>query len=1041
MSDEQIQKPDPLWYKDAVIYQLHVKAFFDGNNDGMGDFAGLTLKLDYLQQLGVNTLWLLPFYPSPMRDDGYDIADYRDVNLAYGNMDDFKDFIAQAHSRGMRVITELVINHTSDQHPWFKRAREAAVGSSERNFYVWNDDDKKWPETRIIFSDTEISNWAWDAVAKQYYWHRFFSHQPDLNFDNPEVLREVIEAMYFWLDLGVDGLRLDAVPYLVERDGTSNENNPETHAVIKKIRAALDERYPDRFLLAEANMWPEDVLPYFGDGDECHMAFHFPLMPRLYMALAQEDRHPITDIMAQTPDIPDNCQWATFLRNHDELTLEMVSDRERDYLWNFYAADKRARINFGIRRRLAPLMDNDRRKIELLNALLMSMPGTPVIYYGDELGMGDNIFLGDRNGVRTPMQWSPDRNGGFSQADPAQLYLPAIMDAVYGFQSINAESQKRVQSSLYNWMRNLITAVKSRQAFGRGSLRFLKPTNRKVIAYLREYNDEIILCVANLSRVSQPVELDLKEFNTRVPVEMLGQSPFPAIGQLPYFLTIQPYGFFWFSLNDKSENNNVLPSVELQTLVIPKGWESIVSGKAKMILEQQILPGFLLRQRWYKAHDQGAAKVEITDIFAVDDYRLMLLTITLPNDKTQTYFIACGISWESLTDDPLTHFGNQTISRIRQNNRVGILYEAFANEGLIRKLLEFFKDSANAPFKFTENESFDDSALATAEIKSMGAEQTNSSNLVGENLIFKIIRQPETGINPEEEISRFLTEVSPFERTPKLFGSVKIGKMTVGLLQQAVRNQGDGWKVTLDYLMRLVDQTKLQAEGELKDYSYQHLAEQLGKRTAEMHKALAAAGADFGAEEVSKKDRKLWLKDAENMFKRADAYANNKALSKQKKAIKSLLANLVNSSTSQKTRIHGDYHLGQVLVADNDFYIIDFEGEPARSLNERRRKNSPMKDVAGMIRSFDYARATVLKSANAAIPEEQVLLTAALDDWLAETAAAFLKGYGEIDQNLLKFFLIDKALYEIVYEASHRPDWLSIPVDGLLNILSEGQNG
>src|SRR5476651_133541 len=527
---------DPLWYKDAVIYQVHVKSFFDSNNDGIGDFPGLIAKLDYIADLGVNTIWLLPFYPSPRRDDGYDIAEYRGVHSDYGTLADAKRFIAEAHQRGLRVITELVINHTSDQHPWFQRARKAKPGSAARDFYVWSDSDQKYDGTRIIFLDTEKSNWTWDPVAGQYFWHRFYSHQPDLNFDNPAVMKAVLEVMRYWLDMGIDGLRLDAIPYLIERDGTNNENLPETHDVLKQIRAEIDADYPDRMLLAEANQWPEDTPLYFGDtdakglnGDDCHIAFHFPLMPRMYMALAQEDRFPITDILRQTPEIPANCQWAVFLRNHDELTLEMVTDKERDYLWNYYAADRRARINLGIRRRLAPLMERDRRRIELLNSLLLSMPGTPTLYYGDEIGMGDNIYLGDRDGVRTPMQWSLDRNGGFSRADPAKLFLPAIQDPVYGFSAVNVEAQLASPSSLLTWMRRIIAVRRLHVSFGRGSLRFLYPSNRKVLVYLREFQDEKILCVANVSRAPQAVELDLAEFKDAVPVELTAGSLFPAI--------------------------------------------------------------------------------------------------------------------------------------------------------------------------------------------------------------------------------------------------------------------------------------------------------------------------------------------------------------------------------------------------------------------------------------------------------------------------------------------------------------------------------
>ena len=609
---------DPLWYRDAVIYELHVKAFFDSNNDGVGDFRGLTEKLDYLESLGVTCLWLLPFYPSPLRDDGYDIADYGDVNPAYGALRDFRRFVTEAHKRGLRIITELVINHTSDQHPWFQRARKAKRNSVWRDFYVWSDDDQKYDQTRIIFTDTETSNWAWDTEAQAYYWHRFFSHQPDLNFDNPRVMKAVKNAMKFWLDLGVDGLRLDAIPYLVERDGTNNENLPETHEVIKDLRGWLNDHFEDRMFLAEANQWPEDVSPYFGNGDECHMAFHFPLMPRIYMALAQEDRHPITDILRQTPDIPDNCQWAIFLRNHDELTLEMVTDRERDYLWRFYAADPRARINVGIRRRLAPLLDNDRNKIELLNSLLLSMPGTPVLYYGDELGMGDNIFLGDRDGVRTPMQWSPDRNGGFSKADPPHLYLPPIGDPVYGFQAVNVEAQARNPASLLNWVRRILAVRKAHPAFGRGELTLLYPGNRKVLAYLRQYGDETILCIANLSRSAQPAELDLSAFSGWVPIELLGNSAFPRIGDLPYFITLPGYGFYWFLLTEEAEapswhEDYQKPVPELQTLVLPHGWNSLMSGAPREALISRILPDYLAHQRWFGGKGKRIAAVDIAD--------------------------------------------------------------------------------------------------------------------------------------------------------------------------------------------------------------------------------------------------------------------------------------------------------------------------------------------------------------------------------------------------------------------------------------------
>ena len=600
---------DPLWYKDAVIYQLHVKSFFDANNDGIGDFEGLNAKLDYVASLGVTCVWLLPFYPSPRKDDGYDIAGYEDVSPDYGSLGEFKHFVGAAHERGIRVITELVINHTSDQHPWFQEARNSPPGSPARDFYVWSDTDDKFTETRIIFIDTEKSNWTWDPVAGQYFWHRFYSHQPDLNFDNPQVLEEVLRVMRFWLDLGVDGLRLDAIPYLIERDGTSNENLPETHVILKKIRAALDASYPDRMLLAEANMWPEDTQMYFGDGDECHMAFHFPLMPRMYMAIAKEDRFPITDIMRQTPEIPENAQWAIFLRNHDELTLEMVTDEERDYLWNTYASDRRARINLGIRRRLAPLLQRDRRRIELMNGLLLSMPGTPVIYYGDEIGMGDNIHLGDRDGVRTPMQWSEDRNGGFSRADPASVVLPPIMDPLYGFSAVNVEAQARDPHSLLNWMRRMLSLRRNHQAFGRGTLRFLYPGNRRVMAYLREYDGDTILCVANLARTPQAVELDLAEYEGCVPVELSGPSPFPPVGKLTYLLTLPPYGFYWMSLSKVEKppawhqaGGEQLP--EFQTLVVRESLRELLSEHYTARILGELLPDYLPHRRWFAAKNQ-----------------------------------------------------------------------------------------------------------------------------------------------------------------------------------------------------------------------------------------------------------------------------------------------------------------------------------------------------------------------------------------------------------------------------------------------------
>ena len=677
---------DPLWYKDAVIYQLHVKSFLDSDGDGVGDFKGLLQKLDYIAELGVTAIWLLPFYPSPRRDDGYDISDYRGVHPEYGSLGDARRFIAAAHDRGLRVIAELIVNHTSDQHPWFQRARAARPGSKERNFYVWSDTDDRYAGTRVIFVDTEKSNWTWDDTAKAYFWHRFYSHQPDLNFDNPLVVKEVLSVMRFWLDMGVDGLRLDAVPYLVEREGTNNENLPETHAILKRMRAELDAHAPGRMLLAEANQWPEDAQQYYGDGDECHMCFHFPLMPRMYMAIAREDRFPITDIMRQTPDIPENCQWAIFLRNHDELTLEMVTDKERDYLWETYAHDRRARINLGIRRRLAPLLERDRRRIELMNGLLLSMPGTPVIYYGDEIGMGDNIHLGDRDGVRTPMQWSDDRNGGFSRADPASLVLPTIMDPLYGFQALNVEAQTSDPYSLLNWMRRMLAVRKAYPAFGRGTLRFLYPGNRKVFAYLREHGTDeqtTVLCVCNLSRTAQAVELDLAAFAGRVPVDIVGGSVFPPVGQLSYLLTLPPFGFFWFLLAQEAQlpawhtpAPEALP--EFATIVIRRDIDETVHAQGRRILETEALPAYIPKRRWFASKGEridGLSLAYAVKLPGATDVLLAEIDAKV-GGRDEYYVLPLGISWEDETAAALAQ--QLALARVRRGRRVGMLTDGFA---------------------------------------------------------------------------------------------------------------------------------------------------------------------------------------------------------------------------------------------------------------------------------------------------------------------------------------------------------------------------
>ncbi|WP_309085201.1 maltose alpha-D-glucosyltransferase [Chelativorans sp.] len=1076
------------WYKDAIIYQLHIKAFQDSNGDGMGDFNGLMQRLDYIERLGVTAIWLLPFYPSPLRDDGYDIADYRSINPSYGTMRDFRRFVAEAHRRGIRVITELVINHTSDQHPWFQRARHAKKGSAARNFYVWNDDDERYPETRIIFLDTEKSNWTWDPVAGQFFWHRFYSHQPDLNFDNPRVLEEVIRIMHYWLDMGVDGLRLDAIPYLVERDGTNNENLPETHEILKKIRAALDEKYPDRMLLAEANQWPEDTRPYFGDGDECHMAFHFPLMPRIYMALAQEDRHPISDIMRQTPEIPDPCQWAIFLRNHDELTLEMVTDRERDYLWRTYAADTRARINLGIRRRLAPLMQNDRRKIELMNALLLSMPGTPIVYYGDELGMGDNIYLGDRDGVRTPMQWSPDRNGGFSRANPQALYLPPIMDPVYGYQTINVEAQEADPSSLLNWIRRMIGVRKQHSAFGRGDFTMLYPRNRRILAYTRSDGKQTILCVANLSRSAQAVELDLSKYKGSVPIELVSQSPFPPIGELPYMLTLSSYGAFWFLLADEAQapdwHSNVPdPLPEFVTLTLVGGRiERALEGRERRQLEQDVLPQFMQRQRWYGAKGEDIRKAEIKEIARLGDEAglLSVVDVELSSSGRQRYLLPLTMLW----GEENVQFGapklSATLARVRKGPQLGALIDGsyddrFASE-LMRRMQENTEISVTGgTLRFYGNEQLAGMEFAEPPT-ALGGEQSNVSVAFGRQALLKIFRRLRPGDQPEVEVARFLTEVAGFRNTPAFLGMVEFeeegGEKTVlASVSGFVENQGDAWSVFVHALERQIEDQILAppatvpVEGISGPLIYPlDLLRRLGERTGEMHAAFAVDTdmEAFRAEPVRRSDISSWVKDAREQAAAARAGlernkerlpANTRECAERflslSKEIDKRLAELGKLAPSgKKSRIHGDYHLGQVLVSQQDVYIIDFEGEPRRSLTERRDKSSPLRDVAGMLRSFDYAAWAAVRQVGARLPDQSRDSGNLARRWRERMTAEFMEGYlaaaegaGNLPQEregreaLLELFLLQKGFYEINYELSNRPDWVGIPLQGVLDLM------
>jgi maltose alpha-D-glucosyltransferase / alpha-amylase len=1074
---------DELWFKDAIVYQLHVKAFADSNSDGIGDFVGLTQKLDYLHELGVTTLWLLPFYPSPGRDDGYDISDYRRINPDFGTMHQFRRFMQEAKRRKLRVITELVINHTSDQHPWFKRARRHRPDSDARNWYVWSDTDQRYAGTRIIFSDTEKSNWAWDAQAQAYYWHRFFSHQPDLNFDNPRVILAMVQVMRRWLDMGVDGFRLDAIPYLVEREGTNNENLPETHSVIKRIRAELDAYAPGKVLLAEANQWPEDVSAYFGDGDECHMAYHFPLMPRIYMAIAQEDRFPITDILRQTPDIPSNCQWALFLRNHDELTLEMVTDVERDYLWSTYATDPRARLNLGIRRRLAPLMDNDRRKIELMNSLLLSFPGTPILYYGDEIGMGDNIYLGDRNGVRTPMQWTSDRNGGFSRCDPARLYLPMIMDPVYGYESVNVEAQSRSLASLLSWTKRLIAVRKSSKVFSRGSLSFIRPTNRSVLVYVRQYEDEVLVCVANLSRSAQAAEIDLAPWRGRQPLELLGRTSFPVIGESSYLVTLAPYGFFWLQLCELSETAAAVPiAPEFETLVVTSGWKSLMQGRSRTVLERDVLPAFLASRRWFSERGNKSIATRIAGSVPLPSSEAevgMALVEAGGRARPATYLLPLVIRWTRLERE---RHSPVALAAVRRGAREGTLLDAAADASFIGFILDQLRrpqvlewEGRRIEFRST-GELADGVPAALDEIRAVDAEQSNTTALVGNRYVVKLFRRIEPGINPEIELGRYLTETVHFPNTPALLGTAELeengSRAAVAVVHRFVENQGDAWAVTNAYLDRFVEEQRLltaEAAGHSDEQAaYLHRIEHVGQRVAELQLALAGREdvVDFAPEPISTADIRRWTESLRERAvhtldhlarRRSDLADTDRQLAEKVLSTRESLASLLHellpdTLDAVKIRHHGDFHLGQMLIAKDDVFIIDFEGEPRRSIEDRRQKAPAARDVAGLIRSIDYSAIGALERALKSAPDDEDKIARALEGWRASAVAAFLAGYRRSLTNLrlwprstqaadrlLDFFLLEKAFYEIEYELAHRPDWLRVPLAGTWRILSRSE--
>jgi maltose alpha-D-glucosyltransferase/alpha-amylase len=1094
---------DPLWYKDAVIYELHVRAFYDSNNDGIGDFPGLLKKLDYLQDLGVTCLWLLPFFPSPLKDDGYDISNYINVHSMYGTMEDFLAFLEAAHERGLQVMIELVMNHTSDQHPWFQRARQSPSGSPERDYYVWSDTDQKYRDARIIFTDTEKSNWTWDPVAQAYFWHRFFSHQPDLNYDNPKVVEEMLNVMRYWLDLGVDALRLDAIPYLVERDGTNCENLPETHTLIRRLRQEIDANYADRMVLAEANQWPTDVRPYFGDGDECHMAFHFPLMPRIYMALRQEDRLPITDIMAQTPEIPETCQWALFLRNHDELTLEMVTNDERDYMYLAYSADTRMRINLGIRRRLAPLMDNNRRRIELLNSLLFSFPGTPILYYGDEIGMGDNIYLGDRGGVRTPMQWNGDRNAGFSRVTPARLYSPVIMDPITGYEAVNVEAQQGDPSSLLSWMRNMIALRKLFRVFGRGTLEFLNPSNRKVLAYLRRDGDQQVLCVANLSRFAQPVDLDLPELEGVTPIEMLGYVDFPPIGKQPYRLTLGPYGFFWLELHAQAEPLEISEGQFASAPIMADTWESVLEGAGRYRLESILFPEYLPKHRWFIAKARRIRATRITDWAPLPESKAVVVLVEVRYEKGEpdTYLLPLGLTFGKNADQLRETAPNAILSPAISQNGPGYLHDAIYDERACADFLSFIEHAKEAPsrnglirgapgVKFDAIRGPIETPLAA---RRSSAEQSNTSLLYGDRFILKLFRRQQRGPNPDCEIGKYLTEKAHFDGIPPFAGIIEYVPAdgegsALALLQGLVGNQGDGWTLALEELARYYENCATvafpeggsAAAGDLMDVAEHepsqlardHVgialdsAAKLGRRTAELHLTLASAAADpaFAPEPLAAGDVESLLAGLRTEATRVfdllkDSVAGlpdelidlaGLALSRRRQILDGFRLPAGDGMLGQRIRIHGDYHLGELLQVKTDFVILDFEGDPARPFAERRAKLSPLKDVAGMLRSLSYAAYAGLISYTARRPEDWESLEPWARLWERSMGAEFLRAYRhtahgaeflpsaeESFRKLLATFLLDRVLYELSYELNNRPAWVRIPLTGILSVPLE----
>ncbi len=1090
------------WYKDAIIYELHIKAFKDGNGDGIGDFEGLIQQLDYLQDLGVTAIWVLPFYPSPLRDDGYDIADYYSINPAYGNIEQFKTFLNEAHQRNLKVITELVINHTSDQHPWFQRARRAPKDSPERNYYVWTDNPEQYKDVRIIFQDFEASNWTWDAVAGQYFWHRFFHHQPDLNYDNPLVQEEVFKIIDYWCAMGVDGFRLDAVPYLYERENTNSENLPETHVYLKKLRAHVDQNFPGTVLLAEANMWPEDSASYFGDGDECQMNYHFPVMPRMFMSLQMEDRYPLTDIFDQTPAIPETCQWAIFLRNHDELTLEMVTDEERDYMYKAYAKDPKAKINLGIRHRLAPLMENNRKKIELMNVLLFSLAGTPVIYYGDEIGMGDNVYLGDRDGVRTPMQWSSDRNGGFSLANPQKLYLPLILDAAYNFESLNVDELNRNPSSLLWFMKHLINVRKKYKAFSRGDLIFLNISNPKVLVFTRTWQDQSILVLVNLSRYAQPAELDLSAFKGYTPVDIFSKNKFPIIKDTPYFFTPGPYDCYWFELKNASSeviDHSTLPVIRLDHL-----YDLLKEEKREQFVNE-VAANYLSGTKWFTALGRDIYNIQVKDFFKINmapyDTLLLLLEVNYESGLPETYQLPVSLVTVVTGTEPPEPAA--IICRVNMGEEELLMADAFYlpayHQLLFTNLVQKNRiDQGNKSLVYCVEADMPAQEMVTTDLKSkvLPVEDFNTSIGINNQYFLKMYRHVERSLNADVELTSYLTKQANFVNVPELLGTIewqtdRQNVMVLGMLQPIVEYHGNGRTYMFERLLEFHEHivarqittstpitTRLTQPimfdtlpDDLKGFIGFNLADGaqlLGSRTGEMHVALAVESDKF---DLNPEDFSLHYQRSlysgllslvrasfQNLLKKLDTLPAHliqdasAVLGKRDEILKILKQIYSKKMDVSRIRIHGNYQLRRVLFTGKDIAILDFGGDPTRSYSDRRIKRSALRDVAGMVRSFYYAAYEGLVLDKKLRPEDIAKHEPFIDLWIHNVSGYFLNAYMHTakdssfipaDANdfeiLLQTFLIEKALYSLDYELNHRPEYVIVPLRLLQTLISQSK--